>query len=155
MSAFHLAQVNIGRLVAPIDDPRLDEFRGALDRINALAESQPGFIWRATGAGNDATDIQPYADDPMIAFNASVWESVEPLAAFAYRTEHRDFVRRRAAWFAPAAEAFVALWWIPAGRQPSVAECVERLAHLRIHGATPTAFDFHVRFPAPQPEPAA
>jgi hypothetical protein len=154
VSGFHLAQVNIGRLVAPIGDDRVKEFRENLPRINALAEAQPGFVWRATGEGDDATDIQPYEADPTIAFNASVWESPEHLAAFAYRTDHRLFVRRRAEWFLPMREAFLVLWWVPAGHRPSLAECLERLEHLRAHGPTPHAFDLRSRFLAPVPETA-
>ncbi|HEY2709814.1 MAG TPA: DUF3291 domain-containing protein [Caulobacteraceae bacterium] len=149
MTAFHLAQVNIGRLRAPIDDPRIDDFRNALDRINALAEAQPGFVWRLTGECNNATDIRPDDADPRLAINVSVWESAEHLAAFAYRTEHREFVRRRHEWFQPAKAAIFALWWVPAGHTPGVEACMARLFHLREHGPTPHAFDFKHRFPAP------
>ena len=153
-SGFHLAEVNVGRLLAPVSDPAIDDFRNALDAINALADAQPGFVWRLKGEGDNATDIQPDASDPLQAINASVWESPEHLAAFAYRTEHRDFVRRRLEWFAPATEAILALWWIPAGQTPSVAECLERLAALRANGPTPYAFTFRERFPAPVAEAA-
>jgi hypothetical protein len=149
VSAFHLAQVNIGRLLAPIDDPLIADFRGNLVRINALADAQAGFVWRLTGAGDDATDIRPIESDPLLAINVSVWESVEQLAAFAYRTEHRDFVRRRHAWFQPATAAILALWWVPAGERPDPVDAVRRLFHLREHGPTPHAFDFKVRFAAP------
>ncbi len=149
MSAFHLAQVNIGRLIAPIDDPLIADFRDNLVRINALADAQPGFVWRLTGAGDDATDIRPIESDPLLAVNLSVWESVEQLAAFAYRTEHRDFVRRRHAWFRPATAAILALWWVPVGERPDPVDAVQRLFHLREHGPTPHAFDFKVRFAAP------
>jgi hypothetical protein len=149
VTAYHLAQVNIGRLHAPIDDPRIDDFRNALDRINALAEAQPGFVWRLTGEGNDATDIRPDDTDPLVAINVSVWESVEHLAAFAYRTEHSQFVRRRHEWFEPATKPIFALWWIPAGETPTVETCMARLFHLREHGPTPHAFDFKTRFAAP------
>ena len=155
MSGYQLAQVNIGRLVAPIDDPRIDGFRNALGHINALAEAQPGFVWRMTGEGNDATDIRPDAGDPLLAINVSVWATVEELAAFAYRTEHRNYVRRRLEWFEPATQPIFALWWVPAGHRPSVVECLERLEHLRAHGPTPHAFDFKQRFEAPMAEEAA
>ena len=107
MSAFQLAQINIGRLVAPYNSPPLAEFVANLGRINALADASPGFVWRLTGAGNDATDIQAF-DDPMVAMNMSVWESLEALAAFAYRSAHRDFMRRRREWFEAPAEAYMA-----------------------------------------------
>jgi len=153
VSGFHLAEVNVGRLRAPVSDPSIDDFRNALDRINALADSQPGFVWRLKGEGNNATDIQPDPDDALQAINASVWESPEHLAAFVYRTEHRDFVRRRLEWFEPAREAILAMWWVPAGHVPSLAECLERLAHLRANGPTPHAFTFQQRFPAPTRAP--
>jgi hypothetical protein len=155
VTAYHLAQVNVGRLLAPVEDPRIDEFRNALDRINALADAQPGFVWRLKGEGNNATDIQPDADDPLQAINASVWESPEQLAAFAYRSEHREFVRRRLEWFHPASQPILAMWWVPAGHAPSLAECLERLAHLRAQGPTPHAFAFQHRFPALAGEEAA
>jgi hypothetical protein len=152
---YHLAQVNVGRLVAPIGDPRIDEFRNALGRINNLADVQPGFVWRLTGAGNDATDIKPDETDDLQAINASVWETPEHLAAFAYRSEHRNFVRRRLEWFEAATQPILTLWWVPAGHTPSLAECLERLAHLRANGPTPHAFDFKHRFEAPTAEEAA
>lgn len=155
MSGFHLAEVNVGRLLAPVDDPRIDDFRNALDRINALADAQPGFVWRLTGAGNNATDLRPDPGDDLQAINASVWESGEHLAAFAYRTEHREFVRRRLEWFEPAGEPILALWWVAAGHRPDIAECMARLAHLRAHGPTPYAFSFAQRFPPPAQEAAA
>lgn len=149
MSAFHLAQVNIGRLVAPIGDPLIAGFRDNLGRINALADAQPGFVWRLTGAGDDATDIRPIEADPLLAINISLWESAEHLAAFAYRSEHREFVRRRHEWFKPATAAILALWWVPAGERVDPVQAVQRLFHLREHGPTPQAFDFRTRFAAP------
>jgi heme-degrading monooxygenase HmoA len=155
VSAFHLAQVNIGRLLAPVDDPRIDDFRNNLARINALADAQPGFVWRLTGAGDDATDIRPIEADPLLAINVSLWESPEHLAAFVYRSEHREFVRRRHEWFQPATAAILALWWVRAGDRPEPAACVERLFHLRANGPTAHAFDFRHRFAAPAAEAAA
>lgn len=149
MTAFHLAQVNVARLIAPMDDPRIAEFRDALERINDLGEAQPGFVWRATGPGFDALDA-PGFDDPLILTNATVWESAEHLAAFAYRTEHRLYVRRARAWFEEPDEPQVALWWIAAGHRPDLTECAARLSHLRANGPTCTTFDFKTRFPAPR-----
>ena len=154
MSRWRIAQVNVGKLVAPLDDPRIDDFRNALERINLLGEAQPGFVWRAKGAGFDATDCRVF-DDPDILINATVWESIEHLAAFAYRTDHREFVRRRHDWFAPATEAFQAIWWVPVGHIPTLDECVERLTHIRAYGPTAYAFDFRTRFDAPAEENAA
>ena len=148
MSAFQLAQINIGRLVAPYNSPPLAEFVANLGRINALADASPGFVWRLTGAGNDATDIQAF-DDPMVAMNMSVWESLEALAAFAYRSAHRDLMRRRREWFEAPAEAYMALWWVPDGHRPTPAEGRARLEALRRDGPTPSAFSFRQPFAAP------
>lgn len=155
MSGYHLAQVNVGRLLAPVDDPRIADFRGALDQINALADAQPGFVWRLKGEGDNATDLRPDAADALQAINASVWESPERLAAFVYRSEHRNFVRRRLEWFEAAAQPILALWWVSAGHTPSLDDCLERLAHLRAHGPSPHAFSLKQRFEAPTAEEAA
>lgn len=148
MSGFHLAQLNLARLRAPLASPEIAGFRDNLDRINALAEGSPGFVWRATGAGFDSD--KPAQDmDPAILANMSVWESAEHLAAFAYRSDHRRFVRDREQWFEPMDAAYMVLWWIPAGTLPSRLDALARLDHLRANGPTPQAFDFRTRFPAP------
>ena len=147
MSGFHLAQINIGRLRAPVDSPLIAEFVANLDRINALAEAQPGFVWRLTGAGNDATDIAPF-EDPRMAINMSVWTDPQALAAFVYRSDHREVMRRRAEWFEKL-ELFMGLWWVPIGCQPTPQKGIERLELLRRCGPTPLAFTFRQPFPAP------
>ena len=148
MSAWQLAEINVGRLVAPYDSAPLAEFVASLADINALADAQPGFVWRLTGAGDDATDIQAF-DDPLVAMNMSVWESLEALAAFVYRTDHRLFMRRRREWFEAPAEAYMALWWVPAGHHPTPAEGRARLEALRRDGPRPDAFSFREPFPPP------
>jgi hypothetical protein len=148
MSGWQLAQINIGRLVAPYGSPPVAEFVASLPKINAVADAQAGFVWRLTGDGDDATDIQAF-DDPMLAMNMSVWESLEALAAFVYRSEHRDFMRRRREWFEAPAGAYMALWWVPAGHRPTPAEGRARLEALQRDGPTPFAFSFRQPFPAP------
>lgn len=144
----HLAQLNIGRLLAPIDSPQIAEFVGALDPINALADVAPGFVWRLQTEDGNATAIRPF-DDEMLAVNMSVWESIEALAAFAYGPDHRAIMAQRRKWFERMAEAYQVLWWIPVGHIPSVEEAIRRLEHLRAHGPTPHAFTFRVAFPPP------
>ena len=146
-AGYQLAQVNIGRLMAPIDAPEIREFVENLERINALAVSQPGFVWRLVGEGGDATDIRAF-DNPLVAINMSVWDSVEHLAAFVYRTAHHDIMRRRREWF-HAMETYMALWWVPAGERPTPAEARDRLETLQRLGATPRAFTFRQPFPSP------
>ena len=148
MTGYHLAEINVGRLIAPYGSPPVAEFVASLPRINALADAQAGFVWRLTGAGDDATDIQAF-DDPLMAMNMSVWDSLEALAAFVYRSGHRDFMRRRREWFEPPAEAYMALWWVPSGHRPTPAEGVARLEALRRDGPSPFAFSFRQPFPAP------
>lgn len=148
MTDFHLAQVNIGRILGPIDSDIMAGFVGQLAEINALAEVTPGFVWRLKTEDGDATAIRPYEDD-RIMVNMSVWESAAALHGYVYQSAHVDVMRRRREWFARMTDAFMALWWVPAGHKPTVAEAVERLAHLRAHGPTPVAFTFRQQFPAP------
>ena len=145
----HVAQINVGRLRYETDDPRLADFMTNLDRINALAEVSPGFVWRLKDDSGNATAIRVY-DDPKIALNMSVWESLEQLQAYAYRSEHVMFFRRRAEWFADFGAPHMALWWIDAGAIPSAEDGKARLDHLSRHGPSVHAFTFKARFPAPQ-----
>lgn len=154
MTGYHLAQINVGRLLAPVDDPRIADFVANLDRINALADGTPGFVWRLVGEGNNATDIQPRPDDPLFAINMSVWTSLDALAGFVYRSAHRDIMRRRRDWF-EAMETYMALWWIPAGHIPTIDEALQRLAVLERLGPTAEAFTFRHPFPAPDATPVA
>jgi len=143
---WHLAQLNIGRLRAPTDDPSLAEFMVGLDPINALADATPGFVWRLQTEDGNATAIRPYEGDELMAINLSVWESMEALAGFVYRSDHAAFLRRRSQWFERLAEAYVVLWWIPAGTIPTVDEALARLERLRTSGPTPEAFTFRQPF---------
>jgi uncharacterized protein DUF3291 len=141
----HLAQLNIGRLRAPMDDPIIDDFRTNLAPINALAESSPGYVWRLQDDSGDATSIKPFEDDLEI-INLTVWESIDALADFTYRSGHVEFLRRRREFFEAPTAPILCLWWIPEGTIPTIDEAIERLAHLRAHGPTPRAFTFRHRF---------
>ena len=140
-----LAQINVGRLRAPVDDPMVAEFMDALDEINALADRSPGFRWRLQTEDGNATSVRPYEDESVL-INVSVWESVEALGDYVYRSDHTAFLRRRREWFERLSDVIVALWWVPAGTRPTVEEAVARLDHLRRHGPTPFAFTFRHRF---------
>jgi hypothetical protein len=144
----HLAQVNIGRILAPMDSPLMAEFRANLDPINALAEATPGFVWRLQSGSGNATDIV-YSEDPFELVNLSVWESMEALRGYVYRSRHVEFFKRRAEWFEKAVEPTYALWWVPEGHVPTVAEAKERLEHYRKYGATEYSFWFSQAFPEP------
>ena len=151
MSRFHLAQFNIGRLRAPLDDPMMEGFRSALDPINALADRSPGFVWRLQTEAGNATAIRPYEDERM-AVNMSVWQSLEALQAFVYQSAHVGPLRDRRQWFEPIDGPILVLWWIRAGHIPTVAEAQARLEHLKTHGPTAHAFTFRAPFPAPDDE---
>lgn len=148
---YHLAQINIGRLVAPLDDPRIAGFLGQLDSVNALADAAPGFVWRLQSSSGNATEI-PYNDDPFYIVNMSVWESVEALRDFTYESRHMEVFRDRAKWFEKLGKPHYCLWWIPAAHIPSVAEGRERLEHYQLRGATPYSFWFSKTFPVPAEE---
>lgn len=145
--SYHLAQINIGRLIAPMGDPRIADFVAELAPINALADAAPGFVWRLQSAYGNAMDIA-YNDDPSINVNMSVWESVEALRNFVYRSDHLKVLRDRAKWFEKMDKPFTCLWWVPAGHIPTVAEGRERLEHYQEHGPTPFSFWFSKLYPA-------
>ena len=153
MTGYHLAEINVGRLKAPVDHPMIADFKNNLDRINALADSMPGFVWRLVGEGNNATDIQPKPDDPLFAVNMSVWTDMDALAGFVYRSAHRDIMRRRREWFEHM-EIYMCLWWAPVGHTPTVEEALAKLALYERLGPTAEAFSFKTPFPAPDGRPA-
>ena len=147
MSSYQLAQLNVARLLAPLDSPALAGFVANLGRVNALADAAPGFVWRLQTDDGDATAIRPFGDDMLV--NLSVWEDVAALHAFVYGAEHVAVMRRRRAWFERLDAAYVVLWWVPRGHRPSLDEAGERLGRLRQHGPGPLAFDFRAAYPAP------
>jgi hypothetical protein len=134
--------------VAPVDAPALADFTALLDPVNAIADDSPGFVWRLQTEEGNATSIPVFGDDRLIV-NMSVWESIDLLVDFVYRSgDHLAVMRRRREWF-ERIRVFMALWWVPAAHRPTVAEAEKRLEHLRAHGPTPFAFTFRERFPAP------
>jgi Domain of unknown function (DUF3291) len=149
-----IAQVNIGRLVAPVDTPRIAGFVAALGAVNAAADGAPGFVWRMQTEDGDATAVRGFAEDAVgapggVIINMSVWESVEALATYVYGDTHRAVLRRRREWFEQMKAAYSALWWVPRGHVPTVAEAEDRVRHLRAHGPTAHAFTLRVQFPPP------
>lgn len=145
---WHLAQINIARLVAPAGAPEVADFFAALDRINAVAEASPGFLWRLQDEGSNATSIAA-TPDPRIIVNMSVWSDAEALFDYVYRSAHTPVMARRREWFERAEGAYQALWWIPAGSVPSVDDGLSRLWRLDNFGPSEQAFTFKARFPAP------
>ncbi len=147
--SYHLAQLNIGKMIAPLDDPRMASFVARLEPINALADASPGFVWRLQSEAGDATALRVF-DDPDILVNLSVWESLDALRGFVYRSEHRELLKDRAQWFVKSSARHLVLWWIPAGSTPSLEEAKQKLALLQAQGPSEQAFDFRHAF-APTP----
>jgi len=145
---YHLAQVNVARMIAPLTDPQMSAFVARLDEINALADTSPGFIWRLQTPEGDATSIRAFEDD-LILVNLSVWASLQDLTSFVYASDHRQVMKQRRQWFKRFDGPYMALWWVPPDHIPTVEEARERLTHLRTHGETPHAFSFKKSFPVP------
>ena len=145
MRNVHIAQVNIARMKAPLDDPAMAGFIARLDELNALADRSPGFVWRLQTAEGNATYLRPFNDERIIV-NMSVWETIEQLQEYVYRTGHAEVFRQRYSWFERFPAAYLALWWALVGHIPGIEEAKERLAHLEKHGPTPFAFTFKSRF---------
>ncbi|MEZ8730890.1 DUF3291 domain-containing protein [Vibrio splendidus] len=140
-----LAQLNIALAKYPLDAPEIKEFVDNLELVNGIAESSEGFVWRLKDESGDVTNIQAF-DDPNMIVNMSVWDSVDSLKNFMFRTHHRDFMRRKGDWFHRLPEDTYVLWWIEEDHIPTLEEAIERLEHLREIGDTPYAFTFKTNF---------
>lgn len=142
--SMHLAELNVGRLVAPTDDPRVAAFMAALDMVNGLGKRMPGFVWMMEGSGEPATGNTEakIGGDPQYVSNLTVWDSVEALEAFVWKTVHARFYARRAEWFQVLGAMHFVMWWVAGGHRPTLDEGLERLEHLRAHGSSDHAFDW-------------
>jgi hypothetical protein len=148
-AGYELAQVNIGRMRAPLDSPVMKDFMDGLAEVNAAADAAEGFVWRLVdGEGDGATGFRFYGDEWLIV-NMSVWASPETFREYVYGPAHRPFLQRRREWFEHLAEAFTALWWVPAGERPTVEEAEKRLTLLREKGPTADAFTMRQVFDPP------
>jgi hypothetical protein len=151
---YQIAQLNVGRAVAPLESAQLADFMAWLDAVNAIADRSPGFVWRLQGDNGNNTSLK-VSDDAQLIVNMSVWASIEDLHAFTYRSDHKAVFARRYEWFERAAGPNMVLWWIPAGTTPTVEEALARLRRLAEHGPTPDAFGFKSVFPPPDDAEAA
>ncbi|HEV7714325.1 MAG TPA: DUF3291 domain-containing protein [Steroidobacteraceae bacterium] len=145
---YQLAQCNIGRAKASMDDAVMAGFAARLEDINALADGTPGFVWRLQTDEGNATSVQAFEDN-LVLFNMSVWETPDQLRSFVYRSDHANVMRQRRSWFEKFDGIYLVLWWIPAGHIPTVEEAKQRLAHLQAHGESPHAFSFAQIHPSP------
>ena len=148
MAKYHLAQVNLGRIKAPLDSDVMRGFMSRLDEINTLADRSPGFVWRLQTSAGNATYFRPYPEDDSILLNMSVWESIEALKDYVYKTAHKELLRHRDEWFEKFSGVYLALWWVPSGHIPSIDEAKKRIAYVNAHGPTQFAFNFKTTFEA-------
>lgn len=146
---YQIATSNVARMLGEIEDEVMSGFVERLEPLNALADESPGFVWRYQTDAGDATEVRVF-DDELILFNMSVWESIEALEAYVYRSNHVGALQKRAAWFERPTRAPLVMWWVQAGHIPSVEEAKERFDLLWRDGASPQAFTFKERFPRPQ-----
>ncbi|MBB1519577.1 DUF3291 domain-containing protein [Aquipseudomonas guryensis] len=153
MSRYHLAQLNIASMKEPLESPGMADFVANLERINALAECSPGYVWRLQDEAGDATAIRPFGEDVLV--NLSVWQDVESLSDYVYKSAHSEMLKRRNEWFSRLGDVHMVLWWVPAGHLPDLYEAAERLRLLRELGPTAEAFSFRERFVAPLASPCA
>lgn len=145
--SYHLAQLNIARLLAPIDSPQLAEFVAQLNTVNAVADAADGFVWRLQSDDGDATAFRPFGEDTLV--NMSVWRDLESLRGFMSDERHLAVMRRRRDWFELMQSAHLVLWWVPVGHIPDAEEARQRLEMLNANGPTPEAFHFRESFPPP------
>lgn len=147
---YHLAQLNVAQLKEPLDAPATKDFKDGLEPINALAEKSPGFVWRLKDDEMaNATNFRPFENDEMMIVNMSVWEDLESMKEFAFKTAHVEYIKRRFEWFERMKEAYLVMWWIPIGHKPDIFEAKARLKFLRKHGDTQKAFSFKKVFSQP------
>ncbi len=148
-----LAQVNVSRLLAPIDSPMLADVMAALDEVNAEGDAAAGFRWRLQTEDGNATAVRAFGwdvgDSHGVIVNLTTWASVQALGDFVFSGQHLQVMRRRRQWFERAVEPMTALWWVPAGYRPSTDDAEARVRHLRRHGPTLEAFTFRTPFPSP------
>jgi hypothetical protein len=149
MPEYQIAEINIARMKGiNINDPVMKEFVDNLDKVNALAESSPGFVWRLKDESNNATNLNPYNDEQVI-INISVWRSIETLENFIYKTFHTEFLKRRKEWFQSYGKAYTAMWWIPKGQFPAIEEAIEKLDYYQKNGPSALVFDFRNKYLPP------
>ncbi len=148
LNKYHLAQINVAQAIAEMESDVMTGFVSRLDEINAIADQAPGFIWRLQDEDGNATSINVFDDDLMLV-NISVWEDIEALRDFVYKTIHTELLKGRDAWFHEMGSIHMALWWVPAGHIPTEQEAKDKLEYIRQHGPSSVVFTFGRTFPSP------
>ena len=148
MSKFQLAQINIAYGFETLDHPVMQDFSNAIDDINALAETSPGFVWRWASGENDDSGERLF-NNPKVIINLSVRDSIDALKNDVYTSGHLDILKRKKEWFEKPSSAHLAMWWIPEGQYHSLEQAKSKLDSIDQYGATEQAFNFAKQFPRP------
>lgn len=149
MAEYQLAEINIARMKGvSIDDPIMKEFVDNLDKVNEIAENSDGFVWRLKDEDNNATNFNPYNDEQVIV-NFSIWDNIETLEHYMYKTFHSEFLKRRKEWFQTFGQVSTAMWWVKKSEIPDITEAMEKLDYLQKNGASEIVFNFKQKFPKP------
>lgn len=134
-----LAELNVGYAAHALDDPRMADFIDNLDRVNALAERSPGFVWRMKSDSGNATDIDVPGDPNMIS-NLSVWEDIKSLGNYVFNTVHARFYERKSEFFANMTSHHFVMWHVADDHIPDLSEAMQRLTYLNENGSSEHAF---------------
>ena len=144
MNNFNLAQVNIAKRLAPMDDPIMQDFVNNVEKINAIADVSDGFIWRMQDEDKDL-GVAVFKDDSIL-INISVWKDLESLFNYTYNSGHIEVFKRKKEWFSKIKMMHMAFWYVPEGYEPTFQDAKNRLDYLNNHGDTPYAFSFKSKF---------
>ncbi len=144
MSKLHLAQVNIAKKLASLDDHIMQDFINNVDKMNTIADSSEGFIWRMKDEDKDLS-AQVFQDDSLV-INISTWENLDTLFSYTYKSGHIEVFKRKKEWFSKMKMLHMAFWYIPEGYEPSFQDAKSRLDYLNTHGDSPFAFTFKNKF---------
>jgi len=116
------------------------EFIDNLAFVNDLAERSRDLCGAMRMTAGSAIETRPFASDPRMAINLSVWTASRRSSGLFGRRCNKRFYGRRHEWFERMDERYFVMWWVPAEHRPTVQEAVERLRHLRQHGPSDHAF---------------
>ena len=149
MADYQLAEINIARIKGvTINDPIMKEFVDNLDNVNEIAEKSEGFVWRLKEEDNNATNLNPYNDEQIIV-NYSIWDNIETLEHYMYKTFHSEFLKRRKEWFQAFGQVSTAMWWVKKGEIPDLTEAIEKLDYLQKNGPSEIVFNFRKKYSKP------
>jgi len=144
----YIAQANYSQWIPDISQHSMKAFLEQADRVHEHAENSKGYVWRYEYNPHSHT-LDTLFGVERIVFNMTVWETIEDLKSFSFKTIHGSTMKRRQEWFTKLAGQRSVLWWIPDDHKPSAKEAKDRFELLNIQGPTEEAFTFRKLFLAP------